>query len=272
MNFKTIFLLTDFSDHSRNACRFAIESFGSEVDYFLINSFDIRTTAATLIDIEEIAREESELHLKNVKKELREEFPDLGLKITCLSKSGKTVNVINRLRKEYPADIVVVGSKGFSKLDGILIGSVTNSVMRGVDAPVLSVPIKAKFNKMDQIVLGSDLLNSNKKSVLNVLAKLKETFKSKISVASVKNHDGDLTDEENAILDKMGKNEIFEEYNILREEDISKGLMEYCEKTNADLLVVVAKHTSFFKRFFHKSITAELINLTALPILVLDDN
>ena len=54
VDFKTIYLLTDFSEHARNACRYAINAFGPQANYVLINSYVIRGGAATLIDLEEI--------------------------------------------------------------------------------------------------------------------------------------------------------------------------------------------------------------------------
>lgn len=270
MDFKIIYLLTDFSDHARNAGQYAIEAFGTEVRYILINSYIVRTSAATLIDIEDIAHQESVQNLEIEENSLREKFP--GIKLEAISKYGTPVDVINDLLDDLPADLIVVGSKGISRLDEILIGSVTTSIMRGVHKPVLSIPIKAQYEKMSQIVLASDLQNANKPTVIETVGKLKNTFKSHVSGATVKLDTSDLTAEEKGLLDKLEKMESLDEVRVLHDKNISKGLMDYCDSIDADMLVVVAKHTSFFKRFFHKSITKELVNHEILPILVVEDN
>lgn len=270
MDFKVIYLLTDFSDCAKNAAEYAIDAFGTNVTYVMINSYEVRSTAATLINIEEIAHQESMIYLGNEAERLMEIYP--GVSIETWSKSGSAVNVINMYMDDLEADLVVVGSKGMSKLDEILIGSTTSAIIRGVRKPILTVPLKAKFKKMDQIVFGSDLLNSNKSENIGVLDALKKRFKARISAASVKMTSAELTAEENSLIDNLTASEAIDEVSIIRDEDISKGLMNYCEKSTADLLIVVAKHTSFFKRFFHKSVTKDLVNHEELPILVLEDN
>lgn len=269
MEFKVIYLLTDFSEHAKNASEYAIDAFGTNVSYVLINSYEVRSTAATLINIEEIAHHESMIHLKNEAERLKELHPNVMIEV--LSKSGSAVNVINKFLLDFEADLIVAGSKGISKLDEILIGSTTSAIIRGVHKPILTVPLKAKFKTMDQIVFGSDLVNSNKAENIEVLNALKNRFKARVSAATVKLGNTELTAEENNLVAKLTDMNTVDAVSIVRDEDISKGLMDYCQESTADLLVVVAKHTSFFKRFFHKSVTKDLVNHEELPILVLED-
>jgi nucleotide-binding universal stress UspA family protein len=270
MEFKVIYLLTDFSEHAKNASEYAIDAFGTNVSYVLINSYEVRSTAATLINIEEIAHQESMIHLKNEAERLTDIYPNV--KIETWSKSGSAVNVINKFMQDFEADLVVAGSKGMSKLDEILIGSTTSAIIRGVRKPILTVPLKAKFKKMDQIVFGSDLQNSNKAENIAILDSLKGRFNARISAASVRMSSSDLTEEEKDLVSTLTNRDAIDDVSIVRDEDISRGLMDYCQESAADLLIVVAKHTSFFKRFFHKSVTKDLVNHEVLPILVLEDN
>lgn len=272
MEFKTIYLLTDFSDHSRNASKYAIDAFGSSVNYLLINTVNIRSSAGTLIDIEQIAHQESLQSLKNEEEELKAYAGNVELDIELICKSGSAPDVINELIPLINADLIVVGSKGRSKLDEILIGSITTAIIRGVKKPVLAVPVGAKFEQMDQIVLASDLTNSTKPNVIEMITALKHKFKAKISGTSIKVDDEPLTDEENKLLSSLEGVEVINDFSIVRNSNVSKAVMDFCDTNHADLLVVVAKHTSFFKRFFHKSVTKELVNHEILPILVLEDN
>lgn len=270
MDFKTIYLLTDFSDHAKNAADYAISAFGVDANYVLINAYLVRTSAATLIDIEEIAHQESLEQLNDETARIREKFKTITLE--TVSKNGTPVDTINSLNEVDPADLIVVGSKGTSRLDEILIGSVTTSIMRGVHKPVLSVPLKARFSNMDEMVMASDLQNANKENVVKTVSKFKSFFQSHLTAATVKLDSEELTDNEQKLLKKLEDVESLDEVSVIIDKNISKGLMDYCDKVNADLLIVVAKHTSFFKRFFHKSITKELVNHEVLPILVLEDS
>lgn len=270
MDFKTIYLLTDFSDHAKNAADYAISAFGKDVSYVLINSYLVRTSAATLIDIEEIAHQESLEQLKDEESRLFIKYSDL--KLQSVSKNGTPVDTINDLNEIDPVDLIVVGSKGISRLDEILIGSVTTSIMRGVHKPVLAIPLKARFDKMDKLVMASDLHNANKPNVIKAISQFKSHFDAHTAAATVKMDEKDFTEEEQKLMKELEKVKPLDEIVVIKDTNISKGLMDYCDKVDADLLVVVAKHTSFFKRFFHKSITKELVNHEILPILVLEDS
>lgn len=270
MDFKTIYLLTDFSDHAKNAADYAISAFGKDVSYVLINSYLVRTSAATLIDIEEIAHQESLEQLKDEESRLFTKYSDL--KLQSVSKNGTPVDTINDLNEIDPVDLIVVGSKGISRLDEILIGSVTTAIMRGVHKPVLAIPLKARFDKMDKLVMASDLHNANKPNVIKAISQFKSHFDAHTAAATVKMDEKDFTEEEQKLMKELEKVEPLDEIVVIKDTNISKGLMDYCDKVDADLLVVVAKHTSFFKRFFHKSITKELVNHEILPILVLGDS
>lgn len=270
MDFKTIYLLTDFSDHAKNAADYAISAFGKDVSYVLINSYLVRTSAATLIDIEEIAHQESLEQLKDEESRLFIKYSDL--KLQSVSKNGTPVDTINDLNEIDPVDLIVVGSKGISRLDEILIGSVTTAIMRGVHKPVLAIPLKARFDKMDKLVMASDLHNANKPNVIKAISQFKSHFDAHTAAATVKMDEKDFTEEEQKLMKELEKVEPLDEIVVIKDTNISKGLMDYCDKVDADLLVVVAKHTSFFKRFFHKSITKELVNHEILPILVLEDS
>lgn len=270
MDFKTIYLLTDFSDHAKNAADYAISAFGKDVSYVLINSYLVRTSAATLIDIEEIAHQESLEQLKDEESRLFIKYSDL--KLQSVSKNGTPVDTINDLNEIDPVDLIVVGSKGISRLDEILIGSVTTAIMRGVHKPVLAIPLKAHFDKMDKLVMASDLHNANKPNVIKAISQFKSHFDAHTAAATVKMDEKDFTEEEQKLMKELEKVEPLDEIVVIKDTNISKGLMDYCDKVDADLLVVVAKHTSFFKRFFHKSITKELVNHEILPILVLEDS
>jgi nucleotide-binding universal stress UspA family protein len=270
--FKTILLMTDFSAHSKNACRYAIETFGFEPTYFLINTYEIKGSAATLIDIEGLAHQDSLEGLKEQEDDLRALFPSAKLKLNSVVKRGAPAHVINKFSKVENADLIVVGSKGISKLDEILIGSVTSAIMRGTELPVLSIPLGAKPSRLEQVVLASDLVNVKKENTVVPIKMLKNKFKSYVTTVTVADKSNKNLIENEASIATL-KNESFsDEFVVLENQDISQAVTKYCAENKTDLLVVVAKHTGFFQRFFHKSITTELVNHESLPILVLEDS
>lgn len=269
---QTIYLLTDFSEYAKNACQYAITAFGGNVQYILINAFDIKTSAATLIDIKELVHQESLENLEEESKRIASLFPTWHLKLITISRAGSAIDALTYYSKITPADIIVVGTKGKSKLTDLLIGSTTYNVIRNAKSPVLTVPLGATFTKFDQLVFATDLMEPTKTSTERMVHFLKRKFNAYISAASVRSDSKELSEQDIRSMDKLNNSNIVDEMNVLSNANIATELLNFCSHKKADLLIVVAKHTSFFKRFFHKSITKELVSHENLPILVLENN
>jgi nucleotide-binding universal stress UspA family protein len=76
--------------------------------------------------------------------------------------TGDPVDAISRRAAELAADLIVVGSNQRGALDRLLVGSVSEGIMRRAETPVLVVPIlertatgKAEVDKADQASLDS---------------------------------------------------------------------------------------------------------------------
>jgi nucleotide-binding universal stress UspA family protein len=60
---------------------------------------------------------------------------------TCAA--GQTATCISEIADEAYADLVVVGTTGHSRLGGLVVGSVTQRLLRSGHRPVLAVPVGA---------------------------------------------------------------------------------------------------------------------------------
>jgi nucleotide-binding universal stress UspA family protein len=71
--------------------------------------------------------------------ELRTETDERGVSLVCETDVGKPARTILRFVDEYDVDHVVMGSHGRSGVSRVLLGSVTEEVMRHADVPVTVV-------------------------------------------------------------------------------------------------------------------------------------
>ena len=91
---------------------------------------------------------------QSVAAELREEhrtlqtyaqaMRDRGLNVTALLLQGYTVEVLLREADRLDANVIVVGSHGHSAVFDLLIGSVSEQLIRRSTRPVLVVPTRPK--------------------------------------------------------------------------------------------------------------------------------
>ncbi len=144
INLKRILVPTDFSEHSRNALRYAAafaNRFGAEI--YLLHVFqdlsifqpDAVTAgppaAAPLEEMLAAARAalERSLQESNVK----------GLPVHPEVCEGSPFEEIVTFAKEKDIDLIVMGTHGRGWLAHVLLGSVTEKVVRKAPCPVLTV-------------------------------------------------------------------------------------------------------------------------------------
>jgi nucleotide-binding universal stress UspA family protein len=60
--------------------------------------------------------------------------------VRVLLQDGPVVGEILREAREWPADLIVMGTHGASGLERLVLGSVTERVLRGTTVPVLAIP------------------------------------------------------------------------------------------------------------------------------------
>jgi nucleotide-binding universal stress UspA family protein len=63
-----------------------------------------------------------------------------GVSATTLSRHGEPADQICRVARERKPRLIVVGSRGWGPVDGVLFGSVSSGVLRHAPCPVLVVP------------------------------------------------------------------------------------------------------------------------------------
>ena len=261
-NFNTIILLTDFSKDARNAMSYAVDAFGSDVNYKIINAYYARTSSATLLDINDILAKESKQGLEKDEAWLRKEHPGLFLKLESKSVFGTPVDAIKGLAKDKCNDLLVMGTKGSSGIDSVLFGSVASTIIKTTVIPVLAVPPKFKFDGFSELVFASDGHTNYKQATLSPVKKIQKMFNSHVNIVTVGVAESDF-DFNELELDNMN-------HSTIEDNNIAESVTNYCFSKNADLLVLVPQHNNFFSRLFHKSISLELVQQAQMPILALE--
>jgi nucleotide-binding universal stress UspA family protein len=130
---------TDFSDLSaigvRYACRLA-KDVGAEVTIFHV----------VVLDESGINKREMEEHKQRLDEFVAKNVADVGaiLRIRKVVDAGQPYGAIVDCAENDHSDLIVMSSHGRSGLSRMLIGSVTDKVLRGAACPVLVVPSTQK--------------------------------------------------------------------------------------------------------------------------------
>lgn len=264
--FTSIILLTDFSEPAKNAIKYAVDAFGEDVEYNLINAYYARTSSATLLDLNDMLAKESQANLEEEIKWMKGEYPNLNLDVYPHSIFGSPVDAIKKLAIDKEQDLVIMGTKGSSGVESVLFGSVASLVIRATVVPAISVPPMCKFNGFDKVIFATDGKQIYNPDTISPIQKLQEKFNSDVTVFAV-DKEGEHADLESMNLDIENAH-----YSTVEDDDVAGAVTHFCQDNNADLLVILPKHTGFFDRLFHKSISKQLVEQASMPILALENS
>jgi universal stress protein A len=137
---KTILAPTDFSDLSANGVRYACQlarDMGAALIVFNVVALD---------ESNAVNKREIEQHKKRLEEFVAEKVADagVGLKVRQIVDAGQPFGAIVDCAKKEGVDLIVMSSHGRSGLSRMLIGSVTDKILRGGSCPVLVVPAKTE--------------------------------------------------------------------------------------------------------------------------------
>lgn len=264
-----ILVPTDFSKNALNAARYAANiAKVNNAEVTLLNSYQLKyTTASLFIDFDDSAKAYSQEELQEQKELLQKEFPTV--EVSSRLELGSLDNTIESLKDEY--DFVVMGTKGRSGLEAVLIGSETAKVIGNTSIPILAIPGDAEFKGLQRIFFALDLKETLRRDEIGLVDQLTSEEK---DIHLFHNYHDALeisTKEEQGLIKKF--QDYFPGEIIALDMKFSKDNLASIELASEefkpDLIVAKAKHRNLLQSLFHKSVTERLSYHTKQPLLVL---
>jgi nucleotide-binding universal stress UspA family protein len=142
--FEKILYPTDFSDVAKKAFQYVKqlrEADGKEVVILHVidqSNLELLSTYSTIQDYLNIEKEIKEKASEEIEF-LVNELKQIGFSVKTRIEKGLPFREVLRVAEEEKPSVIVVGSHGKSNLEEILIGSVSEKVVRKVRYPVLVV-------------------------------------------------------------------------------------------------------------------------------------
>jgi nucleotide-binding universal stress UspA family protein len=140
--FKTILWATDGSETAAKALPYALGL--AEPDHAKLVVAHVREIFVGRGGGYPVLADESELR-ERIKQQVSD-LKTVGLEATFVvrtSSSGHAARTIAEIAEEVDADLIVVGTHGYGRVAGLLLGSVTQGLLHTGVCPVLAVPTGA---------------------------------------------------------------------------------------------------------------------------------
>jgi nucleotide-binding universal stress UspA family protein len=148
MSVKKILIAVDDSAFAHRAAKLGIElASAARAEVAFVHVFDPTATPAGAwgFPADRISAM-SELEGKRLLKKFRDNVPARSIpraRVREFLESGSPAHSIVAVAKKWRADLIVMGSHGRGKVKGILMGSVSQDVLRDAPCPIVVAPPKS---------------------------------------------------------------------------------------------------------------------------------
>lgn len=169
---------------------------------------------------------------------------------------------------EIKADLVVMGSKGSSGLEELLIGSNTEKVVRHSKCPVITVKQPTKAEDIKNIVFASDF-SENSKKVIRELKDLQSLLGAELSLVKINTPNSF----ENTLVSKKNMQSFIKaneltnvKVEIFNSGSEEEGILEYADDVDADMIAMATHGRTGLMHLLGGSIAEDVVNAAVRPV------
>ncbi len=195
-------------------------------------------------------------------------FESDDLTITKKIKIGSAFHYITEEINEEKTDLVIMGSKGSSGFEEVLIGSNTEKVVRHANCPVLTVKSKMNIDDVNDIVFATSFKEGDA-HVTDELKKLQEVFSATLHLVRV-NTPNSFETNRNIMANAKAfikENEISNyTINIYSDKVEEDGIIFFAQDINADLIALATHGRSGLLHLLSGSIAEDVVNHAIRPV------
>ncbi len=272
---KKILVPTDFSEGAFNALMHAVhyaEKLGFSIE--VVHAFMMPPTGtAVMLDITDILKKNALEEMAKLRKKVEKMDATKKVQLTYVAEHGSVVDVINRASaNDKNTALVIMGTQGASGITEKWLGSNTAAAARNLTVPLLAIPADRKYKDIEIITFSTDLKKLSDTSGLGILALISQAFNTHIKFLHVRKQSENVDA-------NFGKEFRGQVANVFSEQDVrfsfifdttvEEGIKEAIIAEPTDMLVLVRHNYGFFENLFRRSVSQQIVNEAALPILVL---
>jgi len=270
-----ILIPTDFSNRSKVAVRYAVTLAKKlEAEIILLHAvhFDAPARAAVSLkkqSIEDSMVENAEQDGAQLLREIQAEHgtaPNIHYEII---RGLPMKDAVSAFAHKHAVSLIVMGTKGATGLDQVLLGSNAAAMVNASSIPVITVPEFAHCDALKHIVYATDMQNAV--AELKALIPWAKAFDATIHALHIAAPgspyalDTDKTTE--TLIQESGYPNI--SFQVAVNDDVVAGLDVFIAQKQADLLAMFTHDLTFFEKLFGQSVTRKMAFQSNIPLLTM---
>lgn len=275
---KKILFPIDFSETAINAFVYALELAKIiKGELVLLHSFELPTVGNVFYP--ENYKETFETLELSKFEQFKDEIPKLRaiaeqrnlghINMSHRLMDGVLIYNIQESIKSDKIDFVVMGTSGATGWKELFVGTNTGEVITTVNVPVLSVPVDAKFNKIETIGFTTRFREKDKTALQQVVSIAKKT-NAKVKCLYVKTKETDNTEATFTAWKNHFKNDPVS-FFILPSEEVNETILDFISHQAIDVLAMITYKRNFFEALFNSSLSQKMSYNCVIPILVFQE-
>ncbi len=269
---KTILIATDFSPAAFNAANYAADmAMAINADMLLLHVYQMPViyleVPASVTD--EDMRQDAEKEMLDIKKALilkKGESLNIGTEV----RMGVFFPELKKVCERIKPYTVVMGSQGTTAAERILFGGHTVYAMKHLMWPLITVPPEAIFSSVKKIGLACDFDKVVDTTPIHEIKMLVNDFNAELHVLNTGKQevfDAEVVFESGLLQEMLAP--MIPQYHFITNKNTDEGILDFAEKNQIDLLVVLPKRHGLLDNLIHKSHTRQLVLHSHVPVIAL---
>jgi nucleotide-binding universal stress UspA family protein len=269
---KTIIIATDFSTAAMNAATYGIKMAESvKADVMLFNVFEVLANYGEMV---------IDINVDNLKKDAVSDME--ALKSELIRNTGTKINItsdvrlgvfnyeLNTLCETVNPYAVIMGSQGKAAAERVLFGTHALYAMKHLVWPLITIPATATFSAIKNIGLAYDFekeLDSNFTEEIKLLAHDFDATIHVLNAAKEDEFDADFVMLSSRLEKMLAPFTV--KYHFITSDNANQGIIDFADKNDIDLLIVMPKYHSLLEKIIFKSHIKQMVLHSHVPVLAL---
>lgn len=273
---KNILLLTDFSDTSKNAIRYALELFENERCTFYVLYVQDATTYTTddVVSNASTSLYDSLINKNRIKlatyvSDLKSEFDVENFKFKTIVDFDSFIAAVRQSINTKDIDLIVMGTNGATGAKEIVFGSNTLKVIRRINCTTLIIPQNFEYVAPKEMLLALDQSDQLNGEAIAIFFEFLNYLSTRLHVLRV-NSESDVQELSDTDKEHLGHYITDENYVYTLVENIpmEHAIANYTNINHIDMLSLIVQKEPFLERLFMGSSTTKINQHAQWPLLI----
>ena len=259
-----ILIPIDFSNNSIQAAKFGLTHY-TEANITLLYIVSVRQAGATMVmDINQELRVLNLKKMEGMVEELKTSFPNA--KLAGKVEVGLFSETVVEEIENTEADALILGTKGASGIDEVLLGSNAYLAIKNAPIPLIVLNESYGLKPPKKILLASDFEGDLSDKVVQSLIDFKDKFGAELHVIHISDSGrGDNVKLKiNHLID-----DIVDRFHVIVADNIEDEIVSYAIDNQYDFIALAPKYRGIIKNLFHQSVTKKISASAKTPLLIM---